>query len=102
MIKERRYETYGGKDGTIDMENKKSKRINTKIRGGRGRCRCCRDHFNSGRNIYLISICILCIYKRIITKDYYSIYKYLYYCIYCYKPYKNRYNNIYIIPLKDN
>ena len=28
MIKERRYETYGGKDGTIDMENKKSKRIN--------------------------------------------------------------------------
>ena len=23
MIKERRYETYGGKDGTIDMENKK-------------------------------------------------------------------------------
>lgn len=51
MIKERRYETYGGKDGTIDMENKKSKRINTKIRGGRGRCRCCRDHFNSGRNI---------------------------------------------------
>ena len=55
-----------------------------------------------GGNIYLISICILCIYKRIITKDYYSIYKYLYYCIYCYKPYKNRYNNIYIIPLKDN
>ena len=48
MIKERRYETYGEKDGTIDIENKKSKRINTKIRGGRGRCRCCRDHFNSG------------------------------------------------------
>lgn len=91
-----------GKNGTIDKTDKKEKRTDTKIRRGRRRCRCCGDHSDSCRNIYLISICILYIYKRIITKDYYSIYKYLYYCIYCYKPYKNRYNNIYIIPLKDN
>ena len=29
MITERRYETYGGKDGTIDMENKK---LNVKMK----------------------------------------------------------------------